>query len=295
MRRRIIYLALLFLVFSKFISAQEIKFPSPSGYLNDFADVIDREMEIKIENMLKNFERETTNEIAVVSVKSTEPLDPKTYAVKLFEKWGIGKKGKDNGVLILLSLKERRIEIEVGYGLEGILTDGKCGEILDKYAIPYFKEKKWQEGLYSCSQAVIDVIKKGEISSKSTSDTSEESREPSTAAVLLIIGGVLLGVVLLGFAASYFGKPKCPKCNLRKFVKVKNEKIIKPATRYHSGIREVSYFCEKCNYEWTQEETIPGKSGSSGGGSYSGRSGGGFGGGGFGGGRSGGGGAGRSF
>lgn len=292
MKKTIIKFAIFCIFFiPQLIFTQEIKFPRAVGYVNDFAGVIEENYKININNLIENFEKETTNEIAVVTVESAEPLDPTNYAVKLFEKWGIGKKEKDNGVLILLAMKERKVKIEVGYGLEGVLTDGRCGEILDKYVLPYFKEKKWGEGLYSGCQAIINVIKKGEIPAESTAGTSGKSEGTSSTTSIVIVAGIILAIVLLIFLVVYFSKPKCPKCNLRKFVKVKGKKIIQPATEYSAGIEEVNYYCKKCDYEWIAEETIPQKSDSTrSGGSSSDRSGGGFGGG-----SSGGGGAERKF
>lgn len=288
MKKTIKFVIFWILIFSHSIFTEELRFPQPVGYVNDFAQVLEENYRVDMENLLKNFEKETTVEIAVVTVKSCNKLDPKTYAVKLFESWGIGKKGKDNGVLILLALKERRIEIEVGYGLEGILTDGKCGEILDKYVIPYFKEKRWGEGLYRGVQQIINVINEG----KAFEDISEGNKNVLNTIAVLITILVILGIGVFVFLVIYLNKPECPKCSLRKFVKVKNRKIIQPATEYSAGIQEVIYFCKKCGYEWIQEETIPRKSETIGigGGRFNNT-----GGGSFGGGRSGGGGAGRSF
>ena len=96
--------------------------------------------------------------MAVATVRTTYPLDTKSYAAQLFEKWGIGKKGQDNGLLILFVKKERRVEVEVGYGLEGIITDGFAGEVLDKYALPEFKKDDYGKGIYLAALAFSDRI-----------------------------------------------------------------------------------------------------------------------------------------
>lgn len=116
-----------------FISlARPASFPQPVGYVNDFAGVIDDESKKKMEEIIKFIEEKTGAEIAVVTIKTLEGESIEMFANKLFQQWGIGKKGKDNGVLILISLKEKKIRIEVGYGLEDILPDGLCGEIIRK-------------------------------------------------------------------------------------------------------------------------------------------------------------------
>jgi uncharacterized protein len=141
-----------FLIFPLFVYAQNL--PQPSGWVNDFAGVISPEYKEKLSSLIEELEQKTTTEIAVVTVTSIAPYDEKEYARLLFDNWKPGKKGKDNGVLVLLAIKERRWRIETGYGVEGILPDGLCGEIGRNYMVPYFKEGKYGEGLY---QGVIKI------------------------------------------------------------------------------------------------------------------------------------------
>ncbi len=82
------------------------------------------------------------------------------YANRLYSTWGIGKKGEDKGVLIFVTIKERKMRIETGYGVEGILPDGLVGEIRDRYIIPYLKQDKYGEGLLNGTIAVAQVISK---------------------------------------------------------------------------------------------------------------------------------------
>src|SRR6185436_2802633 len=96
---------------------------------------------------ISDVERTTGVEMAVAVIKSLDGLSIEEAAVKLFELWGIGKKAQDNGLLLLWSTSERRVRVEVGYGLEGVLPDGKVGEILDAYVIPKFKSGEFDEGL----------------------------------------------------------------------------------------------------------------------------------------------------
>jgi uncharacterized protein len=86
--------------------------------------------------------------------------DYNEYANRLYETWGIGKKGEDKGVLIFVAIKERKMRIEVGYGLEGIIPDGLAGEIRDRYMIPYLKKDKFGEGLLNGTAAVSQIIAK---------------------------------------------------------------------------------------------------------------------------------------
>ena len=123
--------------------------PRPAGWVNDFANVISPDYRDKLTGLIQEIEEKTSSEIAVVTITSIAPHDEKEYARMLFDSWKPGKKGKANGVLILLAIKERRWRIETGYGVEGILPDGLCGEIGRNYMVPYFKAGKYGEGLYN--------------------------------------------------------------------------------------------------------------------------------------------------
>jgi len=133
----------------------------PQGYVNDYAGVLSEPVKAKLENIISRFEKQTTIEIAVVILKELKDYSIEEAAVELFEKWGIGKKDKDNGVLLILSLKERKVKIEVGYGLEGIIPDSVAGRILDIYGVPFLKNNEFDKGIYA---TVIGII--GRISQK---------------------------------------------------------------------------------------------------------------------------------
>ena len=104
-------------------------------------------------------EKETSAELAVVTVYSLEDKSIESYAYELFNRWGIGKKDKNNGILFLTAVGDRRTRIEVGYGLEKFLTDDVCGEILDTYAIPHFKSGNYEKGITETTRAIIKVLK----------------------------------------------------------------------------------------------------------------------------------------
>lgn len=109
---------------------------SPAGLVNDFAGVLKPETKQTLEADLVQFEKDTSNEIAVVVVPDMAGDYIENYAVKLFEEWKIGKEDKDNGILLLIAMKERAMHIEVGYGLEGSLVDANASSILDDMKAP---------------------------------------------------------------------------------------------------------------------------------------------------------------
>jgi uncharacterized protein len=134
--------------------------PKPSGWVNDFAQVIGPQYAQKLNALIGELEQKTSSEIAVVTIDSIAPYDEKAYARMLFDNWKPGKKGKDNGVLILLAVKERRWRIETGYGVEGILPDGVCGDIGRNYLVPYFKQGQYAQGLYVGTLKIAEIIAK---------------------------------------------------------------------------------------------------------------------------------------
>ncbi len=135
-------------------------FPRPIGAINDFAGVIPAQYKQQMENIAREVLEKTGAAVVVATVKDIEGQDPADYANRLYEAWGIGEKGKDKGVLIFLAHKERRVRIEVGYGLEGVLTDGISGEILDKYVVPLLKKEDYGGGLFNALIAVSSIAAK---------------------------------------------------------------------------------------------------------------------------------------
>ncbi|MBW1850417.1 MAG: TPM domain-containing protein [Deltaproteobacteria bacterium] len=135
-------------------------FPKPRGPVNDFADVIDTGYEQKIRVITNELYQKTGIPVVIVTMPDIEGYEYNDYATRLYEKWGIGKKGEDAGVLIFVTIKERKMRIETGYGVEGILPDGLCGEIRDRYMLPYLKENRYGEGLLNGTIAVARVIAK---------------------------------------------------------------------------------------------------------------------------------------
>jgi len=137
-----------------------VTFPAPRGAVNDFAGVIPSQYVGPMESLAGEVLAKTGTAIVVATVETIGANDPNDYANRLYQAWGIGKKGEDKGVLIFLAVKERRVRIETGYGVEGILPDGLTGEILDRYALPYFKEGQYGKGIAETMAAVASVVAK---------------------------------------------------------------------------------------------------------------------------------------
>lgn len=137
-------------------------YPSPTRYffVNDFADVLSHETEEKIYRLGKQLEDKTGAQVVLVTIDTLDGQDIDEYANILFEKWGIGQKDKDNGVLILYANAERLLRIEVGYGLEGAVPDIKTAEIRENYIRPYTQYDDFNSGLYNGYAAIVNEVAK---------------------------------------------------------------------------------------------------------------------------------------
>lgn len=129
------------------------------GWVTDMADILSDRTEAKLNHQISNLEQTNGTEIAVVTVPETSPADsPKTFATELFNYWGIGKAESDNGILFLISTGDRRVEIETGYGIEGILPDAQVGKIIDTTITPQYKQGNFDRGTLDGTNALISAL-----------------------------------------------------------------------------------------------------------------------------------------
>jgi uncharacterized protein len=140
-------------------AAEPVASLRPSNYVNDFAGVLDAATQARLNDLCHAVEQKAQAQIAVVTVKSTDGEDVFSYAVDLYQKWGIGKKGSDRGVLILLATQDRKFGASVGYGLEPILPDGKIGGFR-REVVPYLTSGDYATGLSLMTSEIADVISK---------------------------------------------------------------------------------------------------------------------------------------
>jgi uncharacterized protein len=260
---------MIFLVFiSSIVIAQEI--PTLQKYVNDNANVLTSSDIARINALAAKIEENTTVQIAVLTVDTTYPSTIEQYAVEVFEKAGIGYEDKDNGLLIVVAINDREWRLEVGYGLEPIITDSTAGLIGRTYMTPAFREERYGDGLYDAVNAVYTVI-------QNSGDTSFISEQIDVEVILpLIIIFIFVLIPLVMIVASMFSTPKCPKCGGRMKCHVEGEYVVCECNKCKKKIKK-----KRKKYPfWFFFFAGSGKGG-----------GGGFRGGGFGGGGSGGGGA----
>jgi uncharacterized protein len=152
---RLLFLSLLF-VLGVYASPT---FPTLTSHVVDGAKLFSSGEAKQLRDLLSAHEQQSSNQIVVVTLASLDGEEIADYGYQLGRHWGIGQKGKDNGVLVIIAPNERKVRIEVGYGLEGSLTDVLAHTIIDHEIVPQFKQKRYFEGTLSGVKAIIAVIK----------------------------------------------------------------------------------------------------------------------------------------
>lgn len=264
-------------------------FPKPTGYVNDFAHVLDPAARASLEQRLSEYDRTTGNQIAVAIFPDLGGVPINEFTVRLEEAWKVGKRGKDNGVLVVVGLKERQVRIETGYGLEGKITDGDAGAIIGDVIAPAFRAGRYGEGLDGAVGQIMRLIGGEPSSGAAPSGPARGASRPSPRGFGALPIVLFLAFVGLMLALSRGRTRRCPRCGARLQL-----------TQQTSGAgRSIQvWVCSQCGYREKAvggggSSYLPGPMWIGGGWGTGGFSGGGSGGGfgGFGGGGSGGGGA----
>ena len=186
----------------------EVSIPDPTGYVNDVARVMDEPSRAKLEAFLDQLHRKTGVQFAVLTMRTTAPLDPSDYKVRVFQRWGIGNKEKDDGLLMLVAVAEHQVRFETGYGLEGTLPDGLQSRIFRDVMAPYFRRNDYAGGITQgvLASAARIGAEQGVTLEWNGSELRYSTRHRSSpvAAVWLALF-VYLGIMLLMFVARRRG------------------------------------------------------------------------------------------
>ncbi len=196
--KKIIIVLIAVFSFVSVLHAEIPERPNPPKLVNDFAGVLDKNKSSQLEGALVQFERETSTQIVVVTVADLDGYDPGDYAVRLAEKWGVGQKGKDNGIVVLLKPKvgnsKGQVFIATGYGLEGVLPDAIVnGAIIDNEMIPRFKQDNYFGGLVAGIKVMMEITR-GEY----TAENYQESVKGEGSAVPFFIFIVIIIISIFG-------------------------------------------------------------------------------------------------
>ena len=157
LRAKILLMLSAVLIFAFAAIAEPTSQLHPTDYVNDFAHVLNQDTVTQLDDICRQVDQKAHAQIAVVTINSLDGSDIESYAADLYKKWGVGSKATNRGVLILLAVKDHHYRIEVGYGLEPILPDGKVGGF-GREAVPLLKQNDYAAALVLMTSRVADVI-----------------------------------------------------------------------------------------------------------------------------------------
>ncbi len=206
-KKNMLWVILAVMLFAQTAAALEV--PVLKGRVNDNAGVLTPDEVSALETMLIDVESKTSSQVALLIIPSLEGEVLEDFSLQVAEKWKLGQKGFDNGVLVLVALAERQIRIEVGYGLESILTDAKTSYITRKMITPEFKQRRYFAGLNNGLKAVGGIIaNEYDISPEQLKKFQDEQRKakgPHLPWGLIIIGIFILSSFIKGAGKSGMG------------------------------------------------------------------------------------------
>lgn len=178
-------------------SAFALEVPALKGRVNDYAGVINSSTEKELEHYLYSLESQSGIQMVVLTIPGLKGEDIASFGIKVAEKWGIGRKGKDDGAILLVAMNEHDVRIEVGYGLEGTLTDAKCGLIIRNVIIPEFKNGNYSAGILKGIKNMGGVATGDvELVSKSVANNSDESNDDAMGLLFVIAWMIFFFIVI---------------------------------------------------------------------------------------------------
>lgn len=192
----------------------EPQFPALTGRVVDQAGILSQAEEQALSDALAAHEQATTNQVVVVTLKDLQGYDIQDYGYRLGRHWGIGHKGKDNGVLLVVAPNERKTRIEVGYGLEGILTDALSHRIIQDRILPEFRAGRMAAGIEAGTQAILKVLEQDSetLEQLRATDQSAENVDQALPAMFFVfiflqfVRGLFRNKAVM-FGASLLGIP----------------------------------------------------------------------------------------
>jgi len=201
---------LIFFLWCLPFTAQGLDVPRLEGYVNDYAGMISPSAKSRIEERLRAFEQSDSTQIVILTVPSVEGENLEEFGIKVAEAWKIGQKGKDNGAILIVSKQDRKIRVEVGYGLEGRLTDLTAGRIIDLVIKPRFQQGDFDGGFIAGVSSMIDATR-GEFSAERKPVRQRQRGVPPFLSIFLFFGifTLVLGSLsrVLGGVTAAIGLP----------------------------------------------------------------------------------------
>src|SRR5919108_2196419 len=178
-----------------FSLARALDIPALRGRVNDYAGIIRADKAQQLEERLARFEQETGHQIAILTIPSLEGDALEDFGIRVAESWKIGQKGFDNGAILLIAQKERRLRIEVGYGLEGVLPDAIANRIISEVIVPRFRQNDYAGGIEGGLNAILQVTKGEPLPEPRRTMTSRNASRVSSLSAALIMTAIFALII----------------------------------------------------------------------------------------------------
>lgn len=201
-----LFLILAILLIASILPAADAEFPVLTGPVVDRVNLLTAEQNKLLSSKLLNFHKTKGSQIAVCIVPTTQPLTIEDYGIQLAQKWKIGRAKIDDGIIIIVAKNDRKMRIEVGYGLEHVVTDLRAGRIVDYMMAPEFRKGDFYKGVDSAVDSLITFVSGGDIPAISSDAAGKPSASPDDTGFNIgtgfIIGSILLFIVLLALGKT---------------------------------------------------------------------------------------------
>jgi len=174
--------------------AWSLDVPTLRGRVNDYANVLQSSQAQALETQLAQLERDTGHQVAVLTIPTLDGEDIEGFSIRVAESWKIGKKGHDNGAILVVAVKDRRLRLEVGYGLEGVLPDAIAKRITADYIVPHFRQQDYAGGIVAGINAVDKVLRSEplpEAARQKTQNRGSNRNSPIMIAITLAVLGLM--------------------------------------------------------------------------------------------------------
>lgn len=202
--RKLLAVAAALLIFATAALALTVP-PAPKGRVNDYASLLPANESAALEGRLKDIEDATSNQFVVAIFPSLEGDSLEDFSIRLADAWKVGQKGKDNGLILILFPQDRKVRIEVGKGLEGVITDAMSGRVIREVLAPAFKQSQYGAGLIASVDA-LDKASRGEFTADpKTAKTAGRSSKTGLAAVFLLFSFISIISMLARRKSAYYG------------------------------------------------------------------------------------------
>ncbi len=210
MYKRFLVAALFFMAVCSHLAAASTPKPPaiPRDYVVDLAGIIPEEVQARLNEYLQELEQKTGAQVLVLTVQSLDGQSIEEFTFNTKEQWKLGQKGKDNGVLIAVAVKDRKYRLEIGYGLESVLPDSMVGSIGREYLVPYFRKGDYGAGIYAATLVVANTIATHEGVQITGMPGFRQPREVVAAKPLGTLQMVVFGILALGAIILFITHPQ---------------------------------------------------------------------------------------